>query len=276
MSLPDRIVDLLARRWLRPPEDDTSVPPIGRKQVRGRLIEALEPILTAQGFERFDGGVARRYRDGWLDVVEITFLTTNRTTPQSPSIDLGRYFTFCPPPPGVADVALDKKPPAPHVTECHTRKTIYRPTRQKGNPIPNIWYVDRTGRQLQACVDDIVRLAHEVILPWFDWLDDLNRLLGLIRDRKQDIEGKSHDPMLRGTWGHTGPFGQQVLAGLLAARISRWALCVELLEPVVRRGGVRLKNDKTGPLDAKALEAVRSAWEHARAALADEARTRHR
>jgi hypothetical protein len=272
MSLSNRLVTLLARLRPRPLEEDTSVPPIGRKQVRKRLIEALEPTLMAQGFERFDGGVSRRYRDGWVDVVDIMFPSPNHASTQSPGIDLGRFFTFCPAPLGIGDVTQDNGRPAPHATECHVRKTIYRPTRQQGNPIPNVWYIDRVGHQLQACVDEIARLVHDVMLPWFDWLDDLNMLLDLIRGRKQDIEGKSRDPMLRGTWGYASPFGEEVLAGLLAAQLSDWALCAMLLEPVLARGGVRLKNDRVGTLDTQALEVVRAAHERARAALADQAR----
>jgi len=271
MSLSNRIVDLLARLRPRPTEEDTSVPPVGRKQVRKRLVEALEPVLMAQGFERFDGCVSHRYRDDWVDVVEIMFLSANQTTTQSPSISLGRYFTFCPAPLGMGDVTFAKGRLAPHETECHVRKSIYRSVRQPGNPVPNIWNIDRAGHQLQACVDDVVRQGHDVMLPWFDWLDDLNMLLRLVRDRKHDIEGKSRDPLLRGMWGYTSPFGQEVLAGLLAARLSNWALCAELLEPVVARGGVRLKNDVVGALDARSLEIVRTALERARAAMAGRA-----
>jgi hypothetical protein len=182
-------------------------------------------------------------------------------------VDLGRYFTFCPPPLGLTDIKQDNGRVMPDVTECHVRKMVCRHNPQKGNPIPNIWYIDRAS-QLQACVDEVVQLTHEVMLPWFAWLDDLEVLLGLIRERKQDVEGKSRDPLFRGTWGHTNPFGQQVLAGLLAARLAKWALCVELLEPVVTSGGVRLKSDKTGALhagrlDPAALALVRAAYERA-------------
>jgi hypothetical protein len=173
------------------------------------------------------------------------FLRTHWTTTQSPSIDLGRYFTFCPPPPLIGKVTQDNGGLAPDVTQCHVRKMMFRRSKDKVHPVPNIWHIDRTGHQLQACLDEVVQLAREVILPWFAWLDDLDMLLGLIAEGKQDIEGKSRDPMLRGTWEHTTPFGK------------------ELLGPVVASGGVRLKKGKVSTMDAAALAVVRAAYERA-------------
>lgn len=248
------IGQLLAR-----PAAGAATPPISYKAVRKRIAAALQPVLMARGFGRFDGGVARRHCAVWVDVLEILFPDADGGAAPSAGIQLGRYFTFVPPGPGIAQVRRDGARWYPRATEGHIQKVLYRRRASLLRRGSTSWPIDRRGAGLDGCIAHIVQRAGGEILPWFDWLDDPVIVYELFRTGRQDVEGRSRDALLRGTWNHAYPFGRQVVAGMLAARMHDADVCAALLAPVLERGGFTVRHGRVIALSPDALAMVRAA-----------------
>lgn len=243
------------------------------RQVRQQIIQAIGPRLEKEGFASFKRNRAWRPAERWIDVVQINFVRANygkayTTTRESPSLAIGRYFKFCPPADLGLDAFGDSQSLRPDEAECHFRKIVYpSSSRTAGSSGPdNIWHVDSHGESLQEALSDIALVTNTQIVPWFDWLNDLKIVLALIENQKADVEGKGQEPLERGTWGFGGPFGRQVLAGLVAFELKNWDLCVERLGPVVQHRGVEVAGKKSYPLSPQAVAMVDAAYGAARAA----------
>lgn len=241
---------------------------ISHRVVRDRLIEAILPALRNSGFDRVENGKIWRQHDAWVDVVQIVFVRASygkawSTTRQSPSLAIGRYLKFAPPNIGINVSTSNDKSLWPNETQCHIRKIIYasQDTNVEADNIPaNVWYVGSEGEHLEYCLADARRAVDVQIVPWFDWLINLETILHLILKHGADVEGKGKDILQRGTWGFEGSFGDQVLVGLLACKLEKWALCTDCFAPVLERRGVLARNGRVYPLPAEALELIESAY----------------
>lgn len=229
-----------------------------RKVVRKALIEALQPMLMAQGFTHFHGATAWRRSAQWIDVVEIDFVDTVSYRRDCPTLGVGRYLAFAPRDPFSREVKTVDGKLCPTSAECHLRKVMFRLDQTQGTS----WVVC-DERELLACCAEARRLLEERVFPWFVWLDDLGTVLKLLRKGKPDLEGNSRDPMRRGTWNYDSYFSRQVVAGIAAFRLGQWALCTEILAPVLERGGLLVRNKKVIPLPEQSLSMVRKALEAA-------------
>lgn len=232
-------IKYLKSLWFSPPLAEGKH--ISTKVVRKSLVDSMTPILNAAGFEPFVHGRAYRYHDKWVDVVEIQFIKTYTTTSHSPSLHIGRYFTFVPEDAISGPVKKKQNRIVPSEAECHFRKMIYKGLKQRETKIPNIWFVGADGRYLDECINDVTHITNTQIIPWFNWLDDLNVVMQLLRFGEADMEGKDHTPMKRGTWNFTNYFSRHVIAGLLASELKQWELAIELLDPILESKGVTAK-----------------------------------
>lgn len=224
--------------------------------VRKALLDALQPMLLAQGFSRFEGAIAWRRSAQWIDVVEIDFIDTASYRRDSPTLEVGRFLAFAPRDPVSREVKAVAGQLYPTAADCHLRKIMFRFDQLKGRS-----WVIRSDQDLFECCAEAQRLLKERAFPWFEWLDDLETLLKLLRKGKPDLEGNSRDPVRRGTWNYDGYFNRQVVAGMAAFRLGQWALCAEILAPVLERGGVLVRNKKVIPLPAQSLAMLRKALE---------------
>lgn len=260
MPLAQRNIFNRLRTWLFPQPPQASEPQIPANVVRKRLVETIGPILEANGFARFDRNRAWRHSERWVDVVEIHFFKTWTTTRHSPSLAIGRYFTFIPQNAMADPIKKEKGRVWPTEPLCHFRKVIYKSVKQRQTKEPNIWFIGAHGEYLDDCVEDARHLTETQVIPWFKWLDDLNVVLQLLRSGNADMGGRDPDPVKRGTWNFTDYFSRHVVAGLIALELKQWKLAAECLAPVLEHGGVVGRKGQVFPLPQDTLEQIRIAY----------------
>jgi Domain of unknown function (DUF4304) len=232
------------------------IPQIPTVDVRSTLVEVLEPVLRSHGFEKFKKGRALRYREKWIDVIEIQFLRSYTIPTNSPSVHLGRYLSFVPEDAISGPVAIKNGKPVPETPLCHFRRTVYRTSVQKGNRELNMWAIGGDDNNLAACAVDVLHATHAVILPWFEMLGDMSQMFSLIQSGEADVEGKDKNPVRRGTWNFVNYFSRQVVTGLIAFELGDWKLAMSLLEKVLAAGGVVGKNGKVFPLPDASIKKI--------------------
>lgn len=229
------------------------------------LQKSLEPALVSAGFSPLRKRRWRREAAKWVDVVQLRFFRAEsgkdygEITRQSLTLCLGRYFKFAPggavydPPVSWADV---------DEAQCHLRKSVY-PSRSIWSKKSNVWHVGEHGENLSACSAEMASALSNEVLPWFSWLQDLDAVLKLLTDGQEDMEGRSKDTLLRGTWGFEGFFGRHVVAGLVAFERQHWSIVVEQLKPVLTAGGVVGRGGLVLPLEQHKMDIVRAAHDDA-------------
>jgi hypothetical protein len=254
LDLSSKLADMFAR--LLP----ARMPPqtMQRKAVQKALVDALQPMLLAQGFSRFQGTIAWRRAAQWIDVVEIGFIDTVTARRDSPILEVGRYFTFAPPNPICGPMKEVDGQLYPSAGECHLRKVMFHFKRPKDTT----WVVCNERDLLDCCAEAQCLIA-ERALPWFGWLENLHTVLHLLREGKPDVEGNSRDPLRRGTWNYGGFFSGQVVSGMVAFQLEQWTLCLEIIDPVLRRGGILASNANAIPLSPQTLAMISAAVEAA-------------
>jgi hypothetical protein len=243
------ITDLIAR--LLPAHTPPQI--MQRKAVRKAMVDALQPMLLAQGFSRFQDTIAWRRTAQWIDVVEIGFIDTVTHRRDSPILEVGRYFTFAPPAPICGPSKEVDGLLYPASGECHLRKVMFHFKRPKDTT----WVVCNEQDLLECC-GEAQRLLEERAFPWFAWLENLHTVLHLLREGRPDIEGKSRDSLRRGTWNYGGFFSGQVVTGMVAFQLGQWALCLEILGSVLQRGGIVVRNGSVMPLPPQTMAMIRS------------------
>ncbi len=234
---------------------------ISAAEVRKRLVAEIEPVLESTGFSRFDRNRAWRHSQNWVDVVEIQFIRTYTTTTHSPSIHIGRYFSFVPDDNLTGPVKIKNGIYWPAVEYCHFRKTIYKSMKQYQTKEPNIWFVGQHGEYLDECIQDVAHLTNTQVVPWFYWLDDLNVVLQLLLAGDADMEGKAKDPVKRGSWNYTNYFSRHVVAGFVAVELKQWQLARNCLAPVLEHNGVVGRNGRIFPLPQQSIEKIQAAYD---------------
>lgn len=245
-----------------------AAPAVGRKELRKHLVEALHPILSAEGFGRFEGYIARRQCADWVDVVQLRFDVDYEEQDYGLVVEVGRHFLLADISMWFGAVSRRNGEVWPDITDCHFRKFLFRCRAQWGNNPRNVWSIGLHGERLEKALSDVTRLVEEETLPWFVWISDLSRVLDLTQDGIFDSEGKNRDAMLRGMNGCPPSWGRAVLGAFLAFRLQRWEQCISLVEPVLRRGGTLNYRDALIPLEKDALQRLKRLMEDARAAAA--------
>lgn len=263
-TLLDRLQSLFTGAPAEPEIEELPRPELHqmRKDVCAGLVEGLQPLLQPVGFGRFSNGTAWRRSERWVDVVQIQFIRSPQTSAHSPSLHMGRYYVFVPPRDPGNPVRWHRGQREPMPEQCHIRKSLYKPVRDKKSP-PHIWPIGPAGEGLEQCIAQSLSLANSHMVPWCQWLDETDAALQLVLNGVSDMEGQSDDPLLCGTWNHQTYFGQHVLGGMLALERERWALADRLLAPVINQGGTIGKRGRLFPLDPKALAELGAAREHA-------------
>lgn len=270
MSIAGVIVNILARLTggALSGGEVRSAPAVGRAELRRRLVEAVSPMLKANGFGRFEGNIARRQCAAWVDVFQLRFDVNPETHGYGVVVEIGRHFLLADIRMSFGAVTRRNGQVWPGITECHLRKSLQRRRRQAGNKARNVWRVGPNGEWLEETVSEVTQLLEEEVLPWFVWVSDLSRVLDLIQQKKFDIEGKSSDAMLRGMHGYTHGWARAVLGAFLAFHLQRWEQCIALIEPVLARGGTLGYRDQLIPLDRESLQRLQQLQDAARAATA--------
>jgi hypothetical protein len=236
-----------------------------RKDVCAGLMEGLQPVLQAEGFSRFVNGTA--WRDGaqWVDVIQIQFIRSQLTTPHSPSLHVGRLFTFMPEREPASPVRTSKGRSRPMPEQCHLRKSIFKPLRDR-KPPDNTWPIGPGGEGLEQCIAQALALTQTQIVPWCRWLDDLNEVFELVRNGDSDRDGMSSDPLLCGMHPQS-QVGQSLLSAMLAVQLQRWGLADQMLSNILSEGGMRSKEGRLVMLPAQTRGALLAAHQHALAQL---------
>ena len=245
-------------------EDDPPVTKlIQRMVVRRAIVEAIEPVLRSQGFGAFIKGRSFRYGEQSIDIVEIQFIRAAGMPGNSPSLHVGRYLRFVPEDAISGPVPKSNGRESPSVELCHLRKTVFKVTKQKETPSPNVWFIGGCAAYLRECVAELKVVTEKEVIPWFRSLDESAFLLDLLLCGKADIEGGLADPVMRGTWNIENYFSRYVVAGFVALNSGRWAIARDLLSVVLHDGGVVGKNGKVFPLPPTTVGRIREAMEYA-------------
>lgn len=232
---------------------------VPRPAVRDTLMAVMRAPLAEQGFELSGKGRFVRHSSFWVDIVDLQFLKVRGLPANSPSIHLGRFLTFVPPDSLQGEVASVDGRKCPNVEQCHLRRMVYKTIVQRETKAQNVWFIGSESENLALCGADIDRAVAAQILPWFAWLSDLRNILHLVQSVPEDVEGHSHDPVRRGTWGYGGYFGKKVIAGFVALELEEYELAEKLLDQVVVDGGVVGKGGRVFPLPETSQEQIRYA-----------------
>jgi hypothetical protein len=236
-----------------------------RKDVCAGLMEGMQPLLQAEGFSRFVNGTAWRDRERWVDVVQIQFIRNSLTTPHSPSLHVGRLFTFMPERLPDDPVRSSKGRYRPMPEQCHIRKTIFKPLRDR-HPPDNIWPIGAEGEGLELCIAQAVALTQSQIVPWCLWLDDLTNAFALVHGGDADRDGISGDPLLCGVHPQSS-VSHAVLSAMIAVQLKRWAVADKLLTRILSEGGIRSKDGRLVTLPPQTRGALLAAHQIALAQL---------
>lgn len=247
------------------PDDGPELRQLRKEVVKG-LVEVMHPALHAERFGRFVNGTAWRHSEHWVDVVQIQFIRTEYASAHSPSLHVGRYYNFMPMRDASSPVKFSMGKYFPQPEQCHIRKTVYKPARDRKNP-SSIWGIGPSGEGLEQCLAQAQALVQSDIVPWCHWLDDPETALELVLRGVSDADGRSTDPLLCGTWNYESHYGQHVLAGMLAFHLGRWQLAAQQLMPIIAYGGTVGRNQRLVPLPPPTMAEIADAVAAARSRL---------
>lgn len=241
----------------------TSASLIPRIQVRRAITDAIDPILQAQGFERFVDGRSLRVREKWTDLVEVRFTEALGLPANSPSMHIGRHLNFVPE--DAISGPMPQKDGRPFLTEarCHLRKTLFKAIRQRETSSPDVWFIGGSADNLAACVAEVMVAMEQEVIPWFGKLDKLETLLDIFISGQPDIEGKLADRVMRGTWNFANYFSRHVAAGFVALELGHRETAAGLLGTVLCDGGVVGKDGRVFALPPTTMTLIREAVETA-------------
>jgi len=154
------------------------------KEIRGQIW----PILKNIGFSRFTPRTAWRYCDDKIDVLNFQSFNAYTasvmgTTTFSFCVNLGSFLNYVPPlwPPKVKDGEL-----MPGEAECHFRRRLMRNVTLRGQEHADVWNVDKDGRNLLWCIQDVAGQLPDAI-EWFDRLADRSEVLTILLYQEEDM-----------------------------------------------------------------------------------------
>jgi hypothetical protein len=159
------------------------------KAVNRELRRLIWPVLKANGFANLSARTSWRHGEQKIDVISFpSFNSYNADvlgiTTYSFSVSLGAYLSYVPPqwpPRKVKDgVAY------PTESECQFRGGLSRTLSQPRNKERHIWLVEKDGRNLLWCVNDVLQQLPQAF-AWFSRLDDKATVLRILREERQDM-----------------------------------------------------------------------------------------
>lgn len=208
------------------------------KLVEQRVREAISPLLKEHGFHELDKRNARRYSQRRIDVIQVEFFNRAShlkwgTTPYSFALPIGLFLPFVPPF-GVPLVPKTEEGRLlPDAKICHVRGTPTKHLRQKKCAIPNIWFVDPEGKNIDDVLSDVREVLVTDVFPWFERFNDLHCLLAMLLDNPED------DPEDKcWGWGRMNSPIRLALTGFIAFELEQWALAGRCLREVLNKGGL--------------------------------------
>lgn len=157
------------------------------KTVNREIRKTIWPALKAAGFSHFTSRVAWRHHADSIDVIE--FQSFNKynaealgVTTFSFCVNLGKFPRYVPPcwaPKTKEGIQL------PSQAECLFRGSRL-PTINPAASHPNLWSIDKEGRNLLWCIRD-VQSQLPAALEWFARLDDRAEVLRILLENDEDM-----------------------------------------------------------------------------------------
>ena len=210
---------------------------ISKKIVEREISEVFNSVLREHGFSPIERRCARRYSPHSVDVIQIEFFDKHSqlkwgNTPYSFALPIGIFFSFMPPF-SSPTISLDStEKPQPEAVECHIRGTPKKGLLQRECEIPNVWYVDLDGKQLDSVLKDARNSLVTHVIPWFDRFVDLHKLLEIL---EHDPDEKSLKNDCWG-WGRLGSPIRSALTGFVAFEIGEWDIARKYFRSACQNG----------------------------------------
>ncbi len=133
---------------------------------------------------------AWRHTDDTVDVVNFQsfnsyIASVMGVTTFSFSVNFGSYLRYIPPqwPPQKIKEGI----PFPQEYECHFRGGLKRGITQPGIKDEYIWFVSENGRNLDWCINDVVKMI-PIALEWFKQFHDRRKVLQLLTTGEQVMQ----------------------------------------------------------------------------------------
>jgi len=200
-----------------------------KNQLVNKAIKSvIFPILYNHGFEAFTSRIAWRFRDDFIDVVEIYSFDRSRAdvlkcSTHSFVILLGVYIKVIPP---MYRPKLRANPDRPDSSQCHIWGEIepsieFPDCRTKG-----IWYVDPMASNLDAVFSDALHVIQSQALPWFSHFSNLQDTLEILKSDeyqilKNPLNGRLNSP------------DRNYNIGFVALKIGDYQTAVEALKMAI-------------------------------------------
>ena len=178
------------------------------KIVNREIRTHVWPLLADAGFRSTTSRTAWRHHDDRVDVVNFQSFNARTAdalgvTTFSFAVNLGCFLTYVPPQCPLRRVEGGR--PFPQEHECQLRGSI-APSARLAARNPGVWSVDRSGRNLAACMEDVVRRVPEA-LAWFARFDDRREVLRILLHDEESMStvwgfGASPSPVRAYLVGH--------------------------------------------------------------------------
>ncbi|HKW65222.1 MAG TPA: DUF4304 domain-containing protein [Candidatus Acidoferrum sp.] len=191
----------------------------------------IRPVLQNAGFTQFSSRSAWRYANKKIDVVNFqsfnSYLANSvGCTTYSFALRLGCSFDAIP-----RRERTKQKDGylRPEEYECHFRSTLLRTIRQPNLKRRNIWYVEPSGENLGAVIEDAKKAIQERGMPWFHRFSDIQEAL---RTLLKDSE--SND----GTWGFGAKHSpcRNFMTGFIALSLGKTERAIEHIQKALDSG----------------------------------------
>ncbi len=204
------------------------------KIVSREIRKIVRPFLKQAGFAHFTGRTAWRFGSRKIDVVNFQSFNAYLAeavgaTTFSFALNLGCYFLSIPSPFKPGTIPEKGGNPLPREYHCHLRRSLQKRFRQPELARPTIWYIDPAGRYLEPAIADAADVLQAEALPWFEALDDLEKVLDLL------VNAVEKDA---GTWGmgaNPSPV-RHYYTGFIALALERKSLARKHLKAALDSG----------------------------------------
>jgi hypothetical protein len=158
------------------------------KVVNREIKKSIWPALKQAGFSRFSQRTAWRHQQDSIDVLDFqSFNSYNAEalgiTTFSFCVNLGKYLRYVPP---QWDVRMKDGIELPREWECLFRGRLH-PTFSAAASDKTIWSVDRAGKNLSWCIQDVVAQV-STALDWFRRLDDRAEVLRILMEQDEEMQ----------------------------------------------------------------------------------------
>jgi hypothetical protein len=201
------------------------------KAVNREIRRSIWPLLKEHGFSQTSARTAWRHGAEKIDVVNFqSFNSYNAEvlgiTTFSFAVNLGAYLRYVPPqwPPK----KIKEGVPYPAEYECQFRGHVLPTLSQPRNKHEHIWFVNKDGRNLPWCINDVAQKVSDV-LSWFQRLEDKAAVLRILQERLEDMN------VLWGFGNNPSPH-RSYLLGYVALHLGDAVLAERELQKAVDSG----------------------------------------